>query len=226
MPRCANCSPNEDADDRHLRLVDRTLRHCGPEKTPRPYWRSYRRRRLGRTALLHFVRSADRTTGAGRSPHGRRKPIPTQAASACRPQGRSTCCSVSLSAPADTLTTCPLFKVISRIDCVFGTLADGGTSVNTTWLSAGVQFPASSPAGPKTYRHQVRVPSWIPRCCPNSRSVNPPRCQRANTTHHARTDSSTPSSPWIPTSEPDSALSAPRKRRCTCSRECPLRCWN
>jgi hypothetical protein len=109
----------------------------------------------------------------------------------------STRCSVSVSAPAGNRTTCPLCRTISRTDGVLGTFAGRGTSVNTTAFSGALLFPASSPARRKTCRHQVSVLTGIPRCRPNSLSVKPLRCQRANIRRiwSARTDVVDPNLP-------------------------------
>jgi hypothetical protein len=122
---------------------------------------------------------------------------------------------VSLSAPAGTRTTCPLGRAISTTGGILGTFAGLATSVNTTRCSADEPFPSSAPASRKTRRHQLRVLGGIPRFSPNFRSVNPLRCQRANTRRisRARTDVVDPILPIDSYLRTHSARSADRRRR-------------
>ena len=93
----------------------------------------------------------------------------------------------------------------------FETFAGCGTSLNTTAFSAGAPFTSSSRVRRKICRHQLRVLRWIPRRCPNSPSINPLCCQRANTGASAEPalTSQIPISPQIRTSK--RILSYPRR---------------
>ncbi len=73
-----------------------------------------------------------------------------------------------------------------------------------------------SPARRKTWRHHVNVLNGIPRCCPNSRSVNPLRCHRANTRRicRARGEVVDPNLPISRYLRPHSAHSRPRWGGC------------
>src|SRR5208282_6339756 len=78
---------------------------------------------------------------------------------------------------------------------------------------------SSSPACLKTRRHQLSVLNGIPRSSPNSRNVNPLRCQRANSRYicRARTDVVAPRLPMNSFLRTHFALLADRWGRCTWS---------
>src|ERR1700731_336063 len=140
-----------------------------------------------------LVRSVDRTTGAGPSRPGRRRPAPTPAASACRLQGLQhppQCFGIGSRRHPHQV---PVVQDDSTTNGVVGTVADCGTSLNTTTSLAGTLLDVAflcSPACRNTCRHHVSVLSGIPCCCPYSRSFSPLRCQRANSRRiwRARTD--------------------------------------